>query len=40
MVQRFSHIGQATLLEMSNRISAPFGKQANQYANNASEGKK
>lgn len=40
MVQRYSHIGQQTLLEMSNRVSAPFGKQSNQCANNAPEGKK
>jgi site-specific recombinase XerD len=33
MVNRYTHIGHQTLLEMANKISRPFGKDAKQYAN-------
>jgi integrase len=37
MVSRYSHLGHDILLEMSNKISRPSGKDANQPANKASE---
>ena len=40
MVARYTHAGHRTLLEMSNRLSPPFGKHANQYANNQANDKK
>jgi integrase len=36
MVSRYSHLGHETLLDMSNKIARPFGKDANQCANTGS----
>ena len=33
MVSRYSHVGHQTLVEMANKITRPFGKDANQCAN-------
>jgi integrase len=36
MVGRYAHSGHSTLVEMANRVTSPFGKDANQCANTGS----